>query len=213
MALISAVLPGAAKFRHPPLCNFQMQHCYLTITSAISQLPLSLLMWNLLKLMSQLAFWRQHKGQNQMGGWEIHCNQTQAFTSLPVFSPLFQTSCILFMAFIFQLNGSIYGGWIYGLWLTGPQLALCPTNQKYIYILQTSWRWNFNLRWWFCRRLPSAFLSFLSCFILWWLFKVTTTSWGGGRVEGESKCICMCISLQVSICWRVYLNKLGFFSS
>lgn len=46
-----------------------------------------------------------------------------------MFFPLSHTSCILFMAFIFQLYGSIYGGYIYGIWLTALNW-LCMSNKS-----------------------------------------------------------------------------------
>lgn len=78
------------------------------------------------------------------GDKEIHCQLLSSLppfllSSLPaikdelshhsVFFPLSHTSCILFMAFIFQLYGSIYGGYIYGIWLTALN-RLCMSNKS-----------------------------------------------------------------------------------
>lgn len=72
---------------------------------------------------------------------EIHCQlrPSPPPPSLPaikdklshhsLFFPLSHTSCILFMAFIFQLYGSIYAGYIYGIWLTALN-QLCVSNKS-----------------------------------------------------------------------------------
>lgn len=53
------------------------------------------------------------------------CNQRGALPSIPVFSHSPIHLAFLFMAFIFQVYDSIYGGYIYGIWLTALSSAQC----------------------------------------------------------------------------------------
>ena len=112
------------------------------------------------KLRGQFPALTRRRGNTKLGrDKEIHCQLPLPSLSAikdklshhSVFFPLSHTSCILFMAFIFQLYGSLYGGCIYGIWLTAlNRVGGSNKSQLYIYFTDLytswSWRWNFNLR-------------------------------------------------------------------